>query len=253
MGFRCSSEYQPGTASFRIGWKLPSCPSPEGWTPGSSRSRRRGRIRKPSLAPLMSSSSPPEIARTSSRRFDTRVSERDPRHPPSRFLPLQRLPSTGQRPRGTGLPHPNRLRLQVFSTSWRLHPPRACWPCLMPVPLLGFTLQSFAPLAQPYAVPSAVPLVTLGPPAATPRPSPDDHRNHLGCAAATRAQPDVRPARPPLPPGSCSTRESAARHGCLDRDGHVALLGLFPSRAFTLAGMSTAFTAPPLMRLARRA
>jgi len=32
---------------------------------------------------------------------------------------------------------PNRLRLQVFTTSWRLHPPRACRPCFMPDPLLG--------------------------------------------------------------------------------------------------------------------
>jgi len=32
---------------------------------------------------------------------------------------------------------PDRLRLQVLATSWRLHPPRACRPCFMPDPLLG--------------------------------------------------------------------------------------------------------------------
>jgi hypothetical protein len=53
------------------------------------------------------------------------------------------------------------LRLQVFATSWRLRPPRACWPCFMPDPLLGFSLQSFAPLVQPRAVSSAVALLSL--------------------------------------------------------------------------------------------
>jgi hypothetical protein len=33
---------------------------------------------------------------------------------------------------------PQRLRPQVFSTSRRLDPPRACWPCFMPDPLMGF-------------------------------------------------------------------------------------------------------------------
>jgi hypothetical protein len=31
----------------------------------------------------------------------------------------------------------DRQRLQVFTTSWRLHPPRACRLCFMPDPLLG--------------------------------------------------------------------------------------------------------------------
>jgi hypothetical protein len=37
----------------------------------------------------------------------------------------------------TGVASPGRLRLQVFSTSWRFHPPRAWWPCFMPHPLMG--------------------------------------------------------------------------------------------------------------------
>jgi hypothetical protein len=37
----------------------------------------------------------------------------------------------------TGLASPGRLRPQVFSTSRRLHPPRACRPCFMPDPLMG--------------------------------------------------------------------------------------------------------------------
>jgi hypothetical protein len=37
----------------------------------------------------------------------------------------------------TGFASPGRLRLQVFSTSWRLDPPRACRPCFVPDPLMG--------------------------------------------------------------------------------------------------------------------
>jgi hypothetical protein len=37
-----------------------------------------------------------------------------------------------------GFASPGRLRPQVFSTSRRFRPPRACWPCFMPDPLLGF-------------------------------------------------------------------------------------------------------------------
>jgi hypothetical protein len=56
--------------------------------------------------------------------------------PPLRSPPLQRLPA---RDSGitTGLASPGHLHLQVFSTSWRFHPPRAWWPCFMPHPLLG--------------------------------------------------------------------------------------------------------------------
>jgi hypothetical protein len=56
--------------------------------------------------------------------------------PPMRFAPLQRLPTQGSGMM-TGFASPGRLRLQVFSTSWRLDPPRACRPCFMPDPLLG--------------------------------------------------------------------------------------------------------------------
>jgi len=46
-------------------------------------------------------------------------------------------PRPGQRHELAEPARPNRLRLQVFATSWRLHPPRACRPCFMPDPLLG--------------------------------------------------------------------------------------------------------------------
>jgi hypothetical protein len=56
--------------------------------------------------------------------------------PPMRFAPLQRFPARGSSD-GPGLPHPTRLRPQVFATSRRLHPPCACRPCFMPDPLMG--------------------------------------------------------------------------------------------------------------------
>jgi len=55
-----------------------------------------------------------------------------------RFRPLQRFPRPEQRHELVGLASPDRLHLQVLATSWRLHPPRACRPCFMPDPLLGF-------------------------------------------------------------------------------------------------------------------
>jgi len=57
----------------------------------------------------------------------------------------------------TGFASPNRLRLQVFPTSWRLHPPHVCRPYFMPDPLLGFALQSFPPTRAAW-VPSPAPV-----------------------------------------------------------------------------------------------
>jgi hypothetical protein len=58
------------------------------------------------------------------------------RLPPLRFSPLQRLPARGSSMMA-GFASPDRLRPQVFSTSRRVHPPRACRPCFMPDPLMG--------------------------------------------------------------------------------------------------------------------
>jgi len=68
--------------------------------------------------------------------------EHQPAAPPLRFRPLQRFParSSGMM---AGTTSPNRLRLQVLTTSWRFHPPRACRPCFMPDPLLGSPFRAF--------------------------------------------------------------------------------------------------------------
>jgi hypothetical protein len=68
-----------------------------------------------------------------------------------------------------------RLRLQVFSTSWRVHPPRAWRPCCMPHPLMGL------------------------------------HPSELcSSRAAVRRLRRPYPHDVPPPTGSCSTRESAS-------------------------------------------
>jgi len=99
--------------------------------------------------------------------------------PPLRFRPLQRLPSSGQRHELVGPAFPDRLRLQVLATSWRLHPPRASPALFHAGSAPGVTLQSFVPPAQPYAVPGAFPLLAFPPPS-----------------------------------GFCSTRESVSRSSC---------------------------------------
>jgi len=53
------------------------------------------------------------------------------------------------------------LHLQVFSTSWRFDPPRACRSYFIPDPLLGFTLQGFTPHTQPHTVPGVRTLMWL--------------------------------------------------------------------------------------------
>jgi hypothetical protein len=110
--------------------------------------------------------------------------------------------------------NPTALRLQVFSTSWRLHPPRACRPCFMPDPLLGCTLQSLVPPAQPFVVPNAVPLLAFEPPS-----------------------------------GSFSAREFATRISGLDWIRARSSPGYFSLQGFLPPCDGTAFTAPPLMGL----
>jgi hypothetical protein len=135
-------------------------------------------------------------------------------------------PRSKQRPRCTGLPHPRAWRLQVFATSWRFHWPRACWPCFRPDPLLGFPLQSFLPLVQPYAVSSASTLLSLVHTVCRQRRLERDRG-----PAWVRQAAESRLTEQPSPSGFCSTRESATSAGGLDRRRHVALLGFRPFRA----------------------
>ena len=109
------------------------------------------------------------------------------------FLPWGLVPYSVFPTRGSGLEvgfaSPDRLRLQVFSTSWRFDPPRACRPCFMPDPLLGFALQSLAPHVQPYAVTGTAPLLTSGPPEGTLTAEARRSRRYLGYAPAPDSGP----------------------------------------------------------------
>jgi hypothetical protein len=109
----------------------------------------------------------------------------------------------GQRHELVGPASPDRLRLQVLATSWRLHPPRACRPCFMPDPLLG------SPSRALFLSRSR----TLFP---APFPS---WRYHRLQGLAPRGSP---------PPGSVVYAETE----------RVALLGLCPSRVFTLSALA---------------
>jgi hypothetical protein len=61
----------------------------------------------------------------------------------------------------SGLPRPRRLTPSGFLNLLTLHSCRACRPYFRPDPLLGFSLQSFAPHPQPYAVSGASTLMSL--------------------------------------------------------------------------------------------
>jgi len=136
-------------------------------------------LRTPEIAlrqsrdPLMGFGSSSEEAQAPSRCHEPLVSQKpgaDPMTgrqlaaPPLRFRPLQRFPSSRQRHELAGPASPDRLRLQVLTTSWRFHPPRASPALFHAGSALGVTLQSFTPLTQPYAVSSVFPLLAFPPP-----------------------------------------------------------------------------------------
>jgi len=102
-----------------------------------------------------------------------------------------------------GFALPDRLRLQVLATSWRLHPLRACRPCFVPDPLLGSPFRAF------FLSRSRTPF---------PAPFPSWRSNRLQ--------------------GFRSARESATSVQRFRlKTERVALLGLFPSRVFTLSAL----------------
>jgi hypothetical protein len=121
----------------------------------------------------------------------------------------------------------------------------------MPDPLMGFALQSISPLAQLYAVPSASALLTFRN-SIVPSRKPAFRR---GCRSAAPEPPaHIEEDLPECPrlQGFVPHQSPPHRAGGLDRNGHVALLGFRPSRVLSLAGMTTAFTASPLMRLPKQ-
>lgn len=82
---------------------------------------------------------------------------------PLRFFPLQRVPEDGQ-PHTPGHSS-SRVKVppQRLSRSRGLDPPVLCRPCFVPVPLMGFHPSRPFPLAEPYVLSNAVPLLLFDP------------------------------------------------------------------------------------------
>jgi len=122
------------TPLFRVLTRFALAPASVGCSPhvlglrrtaGSSCAPDPEKLKSYSRYPLVSLRPPSESSRcraaTTAPRDRNRTSPK--RLLPWGLLPLQRVPAPGSGFVGLGLPSPNRLRLQVFSTSWRLHPP----------------------------------------------------------------------------------------------------------------------------------
>jgi hypothetical protein len=143
---------------FRLGSRVftPQAPKRNRLLSGSSHGLRLLFRGCPSTEPLHR-----DLGFPKSRRPDFAV--RHSAAPPVRFRPLQRFParSSGML---VGPSSPDRLRLQVFSTSWRLHPPRACRPCFMPDPLLGPPFRALFLSHSRTPSSGAVPLMAFNPP-----------------------------------------------------------------------------------------
>jgi hypothetical protein len=115
-------------------------------------------------------------------------------------------------------------------------------PYFRPDPLLGFSLQSLVPPAQPHAVSGAVALVSLG-----HRPYPRPAPSRRSRSSAPVARPQAVGEAPPS--GPCSTRESD-RPGRWFRPTRArSSLGIHPLQGTPSRWNGTAFTAPPLLWL----
>jgi hypothetical protein len=143
--------------------------------------------------------------------------------PPMRFLSPTACPRTGQRHEVAGFASPDRLHLQVFSTSWRFHPPRACRPYFVPDPLMGFrppelcsSRAAVRRLRRRY--PHAVGRGPCRYPFVQPERIRKNARNRLP------RNPDPTPRLQGLAPHESPPHTN----GCLGRKQRVALLGFRP-------------------------
>jgi hypothetical protein len=163
-----------------------------------------------------------------------------------RSLPLQRLPTRQSRSVDwvRESKHALALHLQVFVTSWRLYPRRACWPSFRPNPLLGLCpseLCSFRAAVHRLRCPCphVVGYTGLKEPEfqsvhETEVPLP--LRLKVQCAYAPRLQGFAPHESPPL------------RRSCLDCNPARSSHGLLPSRALSLTALEQPSLPHPLMR-----
>jgi hypothetical protein len=155
-------------------------------------------------------------------------------------------PRPGQRHGWPGLPHP------TASTSRFSQPPGAF---IRPEPgglvscrirSWGSALQSFTPPVQQYTVSGALPLLAFK----RARPPLHQLRRPPPKRTATNPACGTAPGTPP-PSGVCSTRESATWRRRLSRRAARSSPGLCALQGSLPHWNGPAFTAPPLMGLAR--
>jgi hypothetical protein len=227
MKLRCSSEFSPEPASTRIGWMLPSCPLLTDYRVFARSGSRDGSraIAGPSLELPALLQSPPGVERplTCLRSLACRAVGSFPGVLfPSSVSPL------GAAAFRSGLPHPTTCAFGFSRPLDAFIRPEPAGLVSCQIRSWGFTLQSFAPPAQPFAVSGASALMSLETPFSPTRP-PDIRTQ----ACFPRAR--VRRSERPSPPGLCSTRESATP------------LRLFrPARARSSPGLGALQGSPPL-------
>jgi hypothetical protein len=169
LSWSCTTlqSFCPQLTSAGIGCGASLLPfDPTGWAPGFSPAAAAGRC--PNVHHRLSSHGLVcsfRVHRASSCRSATVPSRfrSDVTAPPMRFAPLQRFPARGSSI-VAWLASPGRLHPQVFPTSRRFsihREPAGLISCR--IRSWGCTLQSFAPVAWPYAVSGADPLLALVP------------------------------------------------------------------------------------------
>jgi len=141
------------------------------------------------------------------------------------------------------------VRLQVFTTSWRLTPPEASRPCFVPVPLLGFTLQSFVPLGQAVSVSGTVPLLSLGLPG-TVRSSELEMPRDLGFAT-TSGPARAGPTEHSPTSGVCSAPRVRYRGQRVRPPAARSSPGPSPLQGSISRRNGSTFVVPPLVRFMR--
>jgi hypothetical protein len=155
-------------------------------------------------------------------------------------------PRSRQRHEWTGLPHPTACTSRFSQPPGAFIRPEPGGLVSCRIRSWGCALQSFAPPVQPYAVSGAPPLLTFKrarPPLHQLRPRPPKR-------TATKPAYGTAPGTPP-PSRVCSTRESATRRQRLNRRRARSSPGLCALQGSLPPWNGPAFTAPPLMGLAR--
>jgi hypothetical protein len=230
--------HQAGTASrgvalpFRVFVRIALAPSlvecsppalGSRWAPGFSRVRHPNKlIAYPGIlswASALLQSAPS----SSGRRESPAIGGETTTAPPMRFFAPTASPRSRQRHEVIGFASPDRLHLQVFSTSWRFHPPRACRPCFMPDPLMGFhppelssSRAAVRRLRRHY--PPGVWRKAMSIPLSPVSRIRKNVSNQL----------PEHPVQPLHLQGLAPHESPPHTHGCLDREQHVALLGFRP-------------------------